>query len=148
LRPPQAVYQHHATPCRELYYLSYIMLVKRLRFQSGMSSPYPDACTLHAGNCACTLADASFAALAVALLHVSCRLPLDLQLVASCTMPDDRYCPALLNIIVLLLWNARLFHLLPSPVPVRIFYAVPSNLPPCLSSGSEGNTQACQNFTC
>ena len=78
-----------------------------LWFRSGLSSPYPDACTLHAGNCACALADASFAALAVALLHVGCHLSLDLQLVSSCTMPYDRYCPPLSNIIALLLQHAR-----------------------------------------
>ena len=82
-----------------------------LWFYSGLSSPELDACTLRAGNCACALADASFAALAVALLHVSCHLPLDLQLGASCTMPDDRYCPAPLNVIALLWQRAKLFHL-------------------------------------
>ena len=118
-----------------------------LWFRSGLSSPYPDACTLHAGNCACALADASFAALAVALLHVGCHLPLDLQLGSSCTMPYDRYCPPLSNIIALLLQHARLIHLQATPVSVETFYAVPGNLLSCLSSGFGCNQQACQKFT-
>lgn len=45
---------------------------------------------MHAGNCAHTVANARLAAVAAALLHIGCHLPLGLQLGAVGTLPDDR----------------------------------------------------------